>query len=66
MRISARSSDNEKVIEAIEWEEPQKHSYFLAVQWHPERMEYSEPLAGELFENFLNEVAMQKTLSGRL
>lgn len=66
MRISARSSDNEKVIEAIEWEEPQKHPYFLAVQWHPERMEYDEPLAGELFENFLNEVAMQKTLSGRL
>jgi putative glutamine amidotransferase len=66
MRISARAADNEKVIEAIEWEEPQKHAYFMAVQWHPERMEYHEPLAGELFENFLNEVAMQKTLSRRL
>lgn len=65
MVIGARSSDD-GVIEAIEWNDQSSKPYFLAVQWHPERMEYDEPLAGALFESFLWEVAAQKMLGRRI
>ena len=65
MIVSAKSSDD-GVIEAIEWNDQSSRAYFLAVQWHPERMEFGEPLAGRLFENFLGEVAMQKLLLDRI
>ena len=65
MAVSAKSSEDD-VIEAIEWNDQSGKPYFLAVQWHPERMEYEEPLAGALFESFLWEVAAQKMLGGRM
>jgi putative glutamine amidotransferase len=65
MTISAKSSADD-VIEAIEWNDQSGKPYFLAVQWHPERMQYDEPLSGALFESFLWEVAAQKMLSGRM
>jgi putative glutamine amidotransferase len=64
MAASAKSQDG--VIEAIEWNNQSGKPYFLAVQWHPERMEFNEPLAGQLFESFLWETAAQKILSGRM
>ena len=64
MVVSAKSSEDE-VIEAIEWNDQSSKPYFLAVQWHPERMEYDEPLSGTLFESFLWEVAAQKMLATR-
>jgi putative glutamine amidotransferase len=64
MKISARSN-GDNIIEAIEWEDQQKRPFFLAVQWHPERMIFDEPLAGELFEQFLSEVALNKITSQR-
>ena len=65
MAVSAKSSDD-NVIEAIEWNDQSGKPYFLAVQWHPERMAYDEPLAGALFESFIWEVAAQKMLAGRM
>lgn len=65
MAVSAKSSKDE-VIEAMEWNDQSGKPYFLAVQWHPERMEYGEPLAGALFESFLWEVAAQKMLGTRI
>jgi len=65
MAVNARSlADN--VIEGIEWEDQSGKPYFLAVQWHPERMEFEEDLAGPLFESFLENVAMNKVLSPRI
>jgi len=64
LAISAESDDG--VIEAVEWNDQSTKPYFLAVQWHPERMNFDEPLAGSLFESFLWEVAAQKTLSERI
>jgi putative glutamine amidotransferase len=64
LAISAKSSDD--VIEAVEWSDQSTKPYFLAVQWHPERMNFEEPLAGSLFESFLWEVAAQKMLSKRI
>jgi putative glutamine amidotransferase len=65
MTASARSVGDD-VIEAIEWKEPKDRPYFLALQWHPERMDYDEELSGAIFESFLWEVASRKMLAKRL
>lgn len=65
MQVSSRSS-GDNVIEAIEWKDPEKKPYFLAVQWHPERMDLESPLSRPLFENFIENVAMSKLLRGRM
>lgn len=65
MKIGAKA-DGESVIEAIEWDDKETKPFFLAVQWHPERMDFDEPLAGELFEQFVSETAMHALLSPRM
>jgi putative glutamine amidotransferase len=65
MTVSARSVGDD-VIEAIEWKEPEGKPYFLALQWHPERMGYEEELSGAIFESFLWEAAARKILAKRL
>jgi putative glutamine amidotransferase len=50
LKIAAQSDDG--VIEAIELKTP--YPFFLAVQWHPERMEENEsPLSKNIREAFL-------------
>lgn len=53
--VTARASDG--TIEAYEWAKPEGKPFLLAVQWHPERMNHTEPLAGPIFELFLKAVA---------
>ncbi len=58
LKVCARAEDG--VIEAIE---SKKHTFVLAVQWHPERM-LDEPTEKLLFSGFMKEVrhyASQKT-----
>jgi putative glutamine amidotransferase len=38
--ISAKADDG--IIEAVEWEERDGKAFFLAVQWHPERVQDKE------------------------
>ncbi len=49
--IHAVAFSDDQLIEAIEWAEPENKSWFIAVQWHPERLHenpvFSEPLAVE-------------------
>lgn len=47
----ANSKDG--VIEAIEASESLDHPFLIAVQWHPERMEISNPLSGKIGNVFL-------------
>ena len=49
--VTARADDG--TVEAYEWSQPEGKPYLLAVQWHPERMGGNEPLAGPLFERFV-------------
>lgn len=50
--VTARSA-NDDLVEAFEWKDGAGKPFLLAVQWHPERMEQAEPLAGAVFERFL-------------
>jgi putative glutamine amidotransferase len=43
LKVTAFSDDNSP--EAIEWKNPKGKSFFMAVQWHPERLEPDNPLS---------------------
>ena len=64
LMVSARAAED-GTVEAVEWADPTGKPFFLAVQWHPERMGFDEQFAGRLFETFLWEVAAHKTLKHR-
>jgi putative glutamine amidotransferase len=49
--VSAFSPDD--LIEAIEADNTVDHSFCLAVQWHPERMNIDNPLSGMLGKGFI-------------
>jgi putative glutamine amidotransferase len=51
IRISAIAPDG--IPEAIEWNDPKDKGYFMAVQWHPERMKEGSPLSDPLGKAFL-------------
>lgn len=64
LTVSARAM-SDGTIEALEWADATGKPFFLAIQWHPERMEFSERFAGRIFETFLWEVAANKLLKAR-
>lgn len=51
LKIVAYSADS--LPEAVEWEDPSEKPFFLAVQWHPERMKTDNPLSLPLAYSFL-------------
>lgn len=55
LRISALSDDG--LPEAIEWDDPNKKGFLMAVQWHPERMDTLHPLSAPFANKFLMEAA---------
>ena len=65
LSISARAI-GDGTIEALEWTDPTDKPFLLAVQWHPERMEFSENFAGRIFETFLWECGANKMLKHRI
>lgn len=58
LRVAAQHADG--TIEAIEWADPKRKPWLIAVQWHPERMEPDEPFAGPIFRAFLEAVAASR------
>lgn len=50
LKVSALSEDG--VVEAIEKQNP-GNSFFMLVQWHPERMDTANPFSGKLREAFI-------------
>ena len=59
LRITARAPD--EVIEAVEWIDDE--NWVVGVQWHPERMMESDPLAQALFGSLVKEAAARKALT---
>jgi putative glutamine amidotransferase len=60
LMVSSKSEDG--IIESIEFKDYSNAPFFLGVQWHPERMEYSSPFSGKIAEHFLFEVASHTLL----
>jgi putative glutamine amidotransferase len=58
IRISAWSADS--IPEAIEWAEPDGKPFFMAVQWHPERMDTQSPFSMPLMHSFLQAASTYK------
>jgi len=57
--ISAWSADG--LPEAIEWESNTGHPFLIAVQWHPEAMEYNHMLSNHLAQKFLEACEHQRS-----
>jgi putative glutamine amidotransferase len=53
-------SDKDSVIEAYEWKEPEGKQFLIAVQWHPERLPYNNPLSYAIANTFIDEVVKWK------
>ena len=51
--LKANSFSANGMMEGIELADPQGYPFFLAVQWHPERMEQENPLSGPLAAAFI-------------
>ncbi len=54
LKVNAESPDS--IIEGIEWKDTRGKSFMVGVQWHPERMDLSNPFSGKLLQSFLTEV----------
>jgi putative glutamine amidotransferase len=64
LTASARAM-GDGTIEALEWEDATGRPFLLAIQWHPERMDFSENFSNRIFETFLWECAANKMLKHR-
>ncbi|MFN4768036.1 MAG: gamma-glutamyl-gamma-aminobutyrate hydrolase family protein [Ignavibacteria bacterium] len=51
----ASSHAPDGIIESIEWADPTGKPFFMGVQWHPERMDYSSPCSSSIRQHFLME-----------
>jgi putative glutamine amidotransferase len=63
--LSAVARAPDGIIEAIQWEYADNKAYFLAVQWHPERMEYENPFSLPLAKSFILAAYYAKQLKSR-
>jgi putative glutamine amidotransferase len=45
----------DSLVEAIELAGTSRHPFILGIQWHPEAMEFSNPLSGTIAERFIEE-----------
>jgi putative glutamine amidotransferase len=52
LRVAATAPDGG--IEALEWNDQTEKPFLMAVQWHPERLAFENPLSGALAASFLS------------
>jgi len=45
----------DSIVEGIEWKNKKNSSFMIGVQWHPERMDFSDVFSGHLILRFLTE-----------
>jgi len=51
LKATAQAPDG--IIEAFEWSDQAEKAFLLAVQWHPERLPFKNPLSGKLAQAFV-------------
>jgi len=56
--LASGAISEDGLVEAVEWREPLDKPFLLGVQWHPERMERSNPLSGRLADEFLRQAVI--------
>jgi putative glutamine amidotransferase len=54
--LTGMAKTKDGLIEAIGLRDTVDKSYLLAVQWHPERLDYSNPLSGPVIKRFIEAV----------
>ncbi len=54
LKVSARASDG--IIESVERKAVGEHGFLMGVQWHPEQMDWNNPLSQSILEYFIMEV----------
>ncbi len=54
--LEGMATTQDGLIEAIGLKDIANSSYLFAVQWHPERMDYTSPLSGAIAKRFVEEV----------
>jgi putative glutamine amidotransferase len=54
--LVSNASSDDKLTEGIEWKNPEGKSFLIGVQWHPERMEVSNPFSGPIADEFIRQV----------
>ncbi|MEO6549589.1 MAG: gamma-glutamyl-gamma-aminobutyrate hydrolase family protein [Ferruginibacter sp.] len=61
--LMANCTSDDGLIEGVEWADPQGKSFFLGVQWHPERMFNlhldNSPLTKNVRDRFISEVKLK-------
>ncbi|MGB9770412.1 MAG: gamma-glutamyl-gamma-aminobutyrate hydrolase family protein [Candidatus Kapaibacteriota bacterium] len=60
LQPSAFSTDG--LVEAYEWKDANKEPFFIAVQWHPERMAPENTISRKLAETFIKKVLEYKQI----
>ena len=57
-QVVANALSDDKLIEGIEWQNPVGKSFILGVQWHPERMDVTNPLSGPIATEFIRQTTI--------
>ncbi len=51
--FTASGWSEDGLVEVIEWKRPENKPYLLGIQWHPERMDLSNPLSSTVGRSFI-------------
>lgn len=57
-KLRANAFSEDQLIEGIEWQNPAGKSFLVGVQWHPERMESTNPLSVRIAREFLDQASI--------
>jgi putative glutamine amidotransferase len=58
--LTGLANTEDGLIEAIQWRNKNRSPFLMGVQWHPERMDFQNPLSGKIALRFLTEVYHSK------
>jgi putative glutamine amidotransferase len=57
-QLEGSAFTDDGLIEAIHWRNGNRKPYLFGVQWHPERMDFNNPVSGKIAKRFIHEVSI--------